>query len=146
MAQTGDLTPFPAGPDRIRLDKWLWHARFFKTRTLATREVQSGHIRVNAARTTKPAQLIGPGDTLTFPQADLIRVIRLLATGDRRGPAPEAQLLYDDLAPPPPPGTRPDPLAVTHAPGFDGNPHGGSGRPSKKDRRTYDLSRRQPLE
>ena len=141
MAQTGDITPVPAGPDRIRLDKWLWHARFFKTRSLATREVQSGHIRVNTARTTKPAQLVGPGDTLTFPQADLIRVVRLLGTGARRGPAPEAQALYDDLAPPPPPGTRPDPLTETHAPGFDGNSHGGSGRPSKKDRRIYDQSR-----
>ena len=126
----------PATPrPTIRLDKWLWHARFFKTRSLATREVQAGHVRLNGTRVVKPAVSVGQGDVLTFAQGDLIRVVRLLAPGQRRGPASEAQALYDDLSPPPLPGAAPP--APTTAPGFDGNRYGG-GRPSKKDRRTLD--------
>lgn len=119
-------------PPTIRLDKFLWHARFFKTRSLATREVQAGHIRVNAVRTTKPAHPVGPGDVLTFATGARIRVVRILALGDRRGPAPEAAGLYDDLSPPAPQaGAGPVP---------DGGGQGGDcgGRPRKKDRRAYD--------
>ncbi|MDE3029378.1 MAG: RNA-binding S4 domain-containing protein [Paracoccaceae bacterium] len=119
----------------IRLDKWLWHARFFKTRTLAIKEVQAGHIRLNAERITKPAQAIAPGDTLTFAQGDRIRVVRLIAIGTRRGPAPEAQALYEDLSPP---------ADKTEAPANPAYDLGG--RPTKKHRRTLDLSRRPPLE
>lgn len=89
-----------AGPgprETMRLDKWLWHARFFKTRTLATQEVEAGHVRVNARRIAKPAFAIGEGDTLTFPQGNRIRVVRVLAASLRRGPAVEAQQLYLDL-------------------------------------------------
>lgn len=85
------------GRATIRLDKWLWHARFFRTRGLATRAVAEGHVRVNARPVDKPATPIGAGDTLTFPQAGRIRVVRVLAAGLRRGPAPEAQALYEDL-------------------------------------------------
>ena len=92
--------PAPAPRETIRLDKWLWQARFFKTRGLATRAVQEGVVRLNAVRVIKPAQLIGAGDTLTFAQADCIRVVRCLAAGLRRGPTQEAQTLYEDLAPP----------------------------------------------
>ena len=81
----------------IRLDKWLWHARFFKTRGLATAEVAAGHVRVNGTRTVKPAYAVGAGDTLTFPQGARIRLIRILQTAPRRGSAPEAQQLYLDL-------------------------------------------------
>jgi ribosome-associated heat shock protein Hsp15 len=81
----------------IRLDKWLWHARFFKTRGLATAEVAAGHVRVNGTRTTKPAQPVGPGDTLIFPQGARIRVVQVLAASGRRGPATEAQALYRDV-------------------------------------------------
>ena len=131
----------PAPPRlTIRLDKWLWHARFFKTRSLATREVQAGHVRLNSVRVTKAALAVGQGDVLTFAQGDLIRVVKVLAPGDRRGPAPEAQALYDDLSPPPPPGSA-APAPAT-APGFDGNKYGG-GRPSKKDRRILDRSQGQ---
>ena len=115
-------------PPTLRLDKFLWHSRFFKTRSLATREVQAGHIRVNAARVTKPAHPVAPGDVLTFAQGAWIRVVRIVAVGDRRGPAPEAQALYDDLSPPAPPASA--------APGSDGTTH--QGRPTKKDRRAYD--------
>lgn len=84
----------------LRLDKWLWQARFFKTRTLAAKVVSGGQVRVNSARVVKPAAQVGPGDTLTFQQERVIRVVRIVNLGVRRGPAPEAEALYDDLTPP----------------------------------------------
>ncbi|PWE33732.1 RNA-binding protein S4 [Maritimibacter sp. 55A14] len=123
------------GPARetLRIDKWLWQARFFKTRSLAARVVSAGKLRVNGTRVTKPSATVGPGDTLTFPQARRIRVVRVLALGERRGPAPEAQALYDDLTPPEesvPGAPRPE----------------GKGRPTKKERRKFDPFRRSPLD
>ncbi|WP_169053182.1 S4 domain-containing protein [Falsirhodobacter xinxiangensis] len=82
----------------MRLDKWLVQARFCKTRTVATELVESGHVRVNGQKTRKPAHAVGDGDALTFPQGGRIRVIRILDMPLRRGPASEAQALYDDLA------------------------------------------------
>ena len=123
-----------AGP-KLRLDKWLWHARFFKTRTLAARTVSAGRCRVNGTPVGKPAFAVGPGDVLTFPQARDVRVIKILALGERRGPAPEAQALYEDLSPPEPRASDPA------APRFDGG-----GRPTKRDRRAYEKSRSDPLE
>ncbi|MCU9849817.1 RNA-binding S4 domain-containing protein [Defluviimonas sp. WL0024] len=90
-----------AAEGRIRVDKWLWQARFFKTRSLAAATVSSGHLRLNGAKTAKPGHAVGPGDVLTFPQGGRIRVVCIRACGTRRGPAPEAQALYDDLAPDP---------------------------------------------
>ncbi|HQU70304.1 MAG TPA: RNA-binding S4 domain-containing protein [Albidovulum sp.] len=96
--------------DRIRIDKWLWQARFFKTRSLAASVVSSGHLRLNGVKMAKPGHDVRPGDVLTFPQADHIRVVRVLAPGTRRGPAEEARTLYADLdggaknADPPQPG------------------------------------------
>ncbi|MBE3637502.1 RNA-binding S4 domain-containing protein [Mangrovicoccus algicola] len=84
---------------RLRVDKWLWQARFFKTRGLAAELVGSGQLRLNGAHVRKAAQVVKPGDTLTFPQGGRIRVIRVLGIGTRRGPAPEAQALYHDLTP-----------------------------------------------
>lgn len=81
----------------VRLDKWLWQARFFKTRGLAARAVAAGCVRVNAHRVTKPATTVGVGDGLTFVQAGRVRVVRIAALGERRGPALEAQTLYVDL-------------------------------------------------
>ncbi|WP_372574921.1 RNA-binding S4 domain-containing protein [Ruegeria jejuensis] len=117
-------------PTRQRLDKWLWHARFFKTRNLAAKQVAGGKVRVNGNRTEKPAQSVGPGDVLTFAQAREVRVIRIEAIGERRGPAPEAQQLYQDLSEPKD--------KVAQNPGY-----AGKGRPTKKERRSLDLSRRQ---
>jgi len=119
---------------RIRLDKWLWHARFFKTRSLSAKVVSGGHVRVNGTKVSKPAQRVGPGDTLTFPQGRDVRVVRIEQLGERRGPAPEAQALYCDLTP-----KREN--FVPPSPRFDGK-----GRPSKKDRRSLDLNRAHPLE
>ncbi|MBV1904300.1 MAG: RNA-binding S4 domain-containing protein [Marinosulfonomonas sp.] len=117
----------------IRIDKWLWYARFFKTRGLARKQVTGGHVRLNSEKISKPAQGVGAGDTLTFAQGSRIRVVRIVAPGARRGPAPEAATLYDDLTPvqekrPTPPKTE------------------GKGRPTKKDRRNMLLSRDAPLE
>ncbi len=109
-------------PDKGRVDKWLWHARFFKTRSLATKQVTGGHVRLNGTRISKASVTVTVGDTLTFPQARRIRVIRIAAIGTRRGPAPEAQALYLDLTPP---EDKPEPAAQIER----------KGRPSKKDRR-----------
>lgn len=86
-----------------RLDKWLWHARFFKTRSAAAAIVSGGAVRLDGEPCSKPHRAVGAGDTLTFPQGRRVRVVRLLAVADRRGPAPEAQALYEDLSPPPAP-------------------------------------------
>ncbi|MDU8913784.1 RNA-binding S4 domain-containing protein [Aestuariicoccus sp. MJ-SS9] len=116
---------------KLRIDKWLWHARFFKTRGLSAKVVSAGHCRVNGQPVAKPAFAVGPGDVLTFPQAREVRVIKVLALGERRGPAPEAQALYDDLDPPQPRAPEPP------APRYEGG-----GRPTKKDRR--DMARGRP--
>lgn len=84
--------------DRIRIDKWLWQARFFKTRGLAAKVVAGGHLRLNGAPMARSGHAVGPGDVLTFPQGRELRVVRVLACGARRGPAEEARALYADLA------------------------------------------------
>ena len=86
----------------LRIDKWLWQARFFKTRSLAVKLVQSGKLRLNGELISKPSRVVSEGDVLTFPKALDTRVIEVRALGTRRGPAPEAQGLYRDLAPPEP--------------------------------------------
>lgn len=81
----------------VRLDKWLWHARFFRSRSLATAEVAAGHVRINGVKVAKPAHPVRTGDTLTFPQGSRIRLVRVTGTSLRRGPAAVAQRLYSDL-------------------------------------------------
>ena len=85
--------------DRIRLDKWLFFARFFKTRSLSSKHIEAGHVRVNATKVLKPATSISIGQVLTIVQSRTVRVVEVLALGHRRGPASEAQLLYRDLTP-----------------------------------------------
>ncbi len=87
----------PGVQPKLRLDKWLFHARFFKSRDLAQDCVESGHLRLNAQRCKKPGHGVVVGDVLTFPQGGQIRVVRVLALAGRRGPATEAQALYCDL-------------------------------------------------
>lgn len=113
----------------LRLDKWLWYARFCKSRTLAAKLCASGRIRLDGTIVQKPHHQVRAGNVLTFPLGPHVRVIKILALGTRRGPAPEARRLYQDLAPPvatpvadPPPGQRPR----------------GSGRPTKVERRAID--------
>ncbi len=124
--------------EKIRVDKWLWQARFVKSRSLAAALASGGHVSVNGAKIAKASHAVGPGDVLTFPQANRIRVVRILAPGTRRGPAPEAQGLYDDLEPAAP-GTPQDNVAPIER--IEGN-----ARPTKRDRRKLDLDRRRALE
>ena len=124
-------TPSETAPT-LRLDKWLWQARFFKTRTLAAKVIASGGVRVNGNRVAKPSVAVRPGDALTFAQGERIRVVVILALGARRGPALEAQALYEDRSPPPP--ERPE-----RPPSFEEG-----GRPTKKDRRALENLRRTP--
>jgi len=63
--------------DRIRVDKWLWHARFFKSRASAGQAASSGRLRINGQRCEKPAQPVRPGDVLTFPQERRVRIVRV---------------------------------------------------------------------
>lgn len=120
----------------LRVDKWLWHARFFKSRSLATAMVSAGRLRVNEQPVSKPNYQARPGDVLTFPQGHHIRVIRVEAIGKRRGPASEAQTLYTDLAPPQPRRKEDTPLQAKPA-----EREKGSGRPTKKERRETDRLR-----
>jgi ribosome-associated heat shock protein Hsp15 len=96
----GGTNPAEAPRETLRLDKWLWQARFFKTRGLAAALVTKGRVRVNGQPAARASRGVGAGDVLTFPQGNAIRVVRIVALGDRRGPAPEARGLYDDLDPP----------------------------------------------
>ena len=84
----------------LRADKWLWYARFFKTRSLATKVCNAGQLRIAGSPVTKAHSQVRIGDVLTFPQARHVRVIKVLALAERRGPAAEARLLYEDLKPP----------------------------------------------
>jgi ribosome-associated heat shock protein Hsp15 len=86
------------GSEGLRLDKWLWQARFFKTRALAAQLVGKGRLRLNQTIVTKPHHRVRPGDVLTFPQGHVVRVVRVVELGSRRGPASEAQTLYEDIA------------------------------------------------
>lgn len=86
----------------LRLDKFLWHARFFKSRTQAAEFVAGGRLRLDGAVVSKPNQLVRAGCVLTFPLGPRIRVVRVMALGVRRGPPAEARTLYEDLEAPAP--------------------------------------------
>ena len=113
---------------KLRLDKWLVHARFCKTRSVAAALVGAGHVRVNGDRAQKPAQTVAPGDILTLAQPRVVRVLRVEALGLRRGPASEAQTLYTELS------EKRDETPPN--PRFEGK-----GRPGKRERRALDLTR-----
>jgi ribosome-associated heat shock protein Hsp15 len=89
-------------PETLRLDKWLWFARFFKTRSLAATVIAAGGVRLNGAVISKPAQGLRVGDELVFPTGKRRRRVTVQALGERRGPAPEARALYREEEPPPP--------------------------------------------
>ena len=83
-----------------RLDKWLFFSRMVKSRPLAADLIRAGHVRVNGDKAHAAAKAIRAGDVLTIALDRQVRVLRVLASGTRRGPYTEARLLYDDLAPP----------------------------------------------
>ena len=121
-----------AAPERMqRIDQWLWMARFFKTRTKATKFVSDGNVRItrneHTARAEKASSGVKPGDTLTFPIGENVRIIEIKLFADRRGPASEAATLYEDHSPPPLPKPEKKPAPFSR--------EAGSGRPTKKDAR-----------
>lgn len=91
MASGGEAVPGQ------RIDAWLWRARFFKTRGLAAAVVTKGRVRLNGERIRKASRTIRAGDVLTFPQGGDIRVVRVRDFAERRGPATEAQMLYEHV-------------------------------------------------
>jgi ribosome-associated heat shock protein Hsp15 len=113
--------------DSLRLDKWLWFARFLKSRSLASKLCAGGGVRINRRVVDKASAQVRTGDVLTFPLGTRIRVIRINALGSRRGPAAEAQTLYEDLSEP-----------VEKQPAAAASRSRGSGRPTKADRRALD--------
>ena len=119
--------------EKLRVDKWFWQARFFKTRSLSAQTVRAGHVRINGQKIHKPSTGLKLGDVLTFVQGRDVRVIKVIAFGTRRGPASEAKTLYEDLTP-----------VQENQP--QGPKFEGKGRPTKQDRRNIDLYRGRALE
>ncbi len=117
------------GPATLRIDKWLWYARFFKSRSGAARLCAGGRVRVNSQLIAKARHPVRIGDVLTFPQARNIRVIEIIGLGERRGPAVEAQALYEDLDPP---------VAQSRREDSQGAREPGAGRPTKAERRAIE--------
>lgn len=81
----------------LRLDKWLWHARFIRHRELAEDLVARRRVRLNEQVVTKTHQLVRPGDVITLTEPVRLRVLRVQALGARRGPASEARALYEEI-------------------------------------------------
>ena len=116
----------------MRLDKWLWAARFFKTRSLAVQAIDAGHISVNGER-AKAAKVLRPGDAIEIRKPPFVHAIVVKGLSERRGPAAEAQALYEETLES---RSRRTQLAaelrsVSAGPRF-------RGRPTKKDRRDYE--------
>lgn len=106
-----------------RIDKWLWAARMFKTRTLATANCDAGHVQING-ETVKASKKLSPGVTVNVLTLGGPRVLEVIAIGDKRGPVAAAQALYIDHTPEPEPQESPLDLRER-----------GLGRPTKRDRR-----------
>lgn len=117
----------------LRLDKWLFFARFCKSRQVAAALCESGRLRVSGTIVAKPHYKLRVGDVLTFPQGRFIRVVEVRSLATRRGPAEEARQLYDDLSPPEEQPPLPQPA---RAAGPRREP--GAGRPTKRERRQLD--------
>jgi ribosome-associated heat shock protein Hsp15 len=113
----------------MRVDKWLWAARFFKSRTLAAAACDGGKVDVND-QGVKPSRMVRPGDRLTIGLSRIKRIVRVVALSEQRGPGAEAAKLYDDLTPPPPPRELRPAQAAYRPPG--------AGRPTKRERRQID--------
>jgi ribosome-associated heat shock protein Hsp15 len=115
----------------VRLDKWLWAARFFKTRTLAVEAIVAGHVSVNGER-AKAAKNLRVGDAIEIRKPPFIHAIAVKGLSERRGPAAEAQGLYEETEASR--ARRVQLAAEMRAPG----PPRFKGRPTKKDRRAYE--------
>ena len=122
--------------DGQRIDKWLWHARFARTRTAAQHLARSGHIRLNRIKVNTPSRAVRPGDVLTLALGRGVRIIEVRDIADRRGSADIARTLYIDRTP----AASPDPAPVAPS-----DPAPGAGkRPDKRDRRRLARLKRAP--
>jgi ribosome-associated heat shock protein Hsp15 len=122
-----------AGTGAVRVDKWLWSVRLYKTRSAATEACRAGHVRVNQAN-AKPATPLRPGDTVTARVEDRERIVEVVRLIEKRVGAPVAAECYVDHSPPPP---------EDHGPGMVNFARDrGMGRPTKRDRRQLDQLRR----
>jgi len=130
-ASNGDMTADATA--KLRLDKWLWHARLFKSRTIAATQIAGGGFRVNKAIVRKSHHTVRAGDVVTFAKGPFVRVVEIVALGTRRGPAVEARTLFRDLNPP---ESQPKPERSIRA--VIGQREPGAGRPTKKQRRQTD--------
>jgi ribosome-associated heat shock protein Hsp15 len=128
-----DVTAVPKAEGRQRIDKWLWHARVGKTRSLVQKLVESGHVRLNGVRITASSQPVKAGDVLTLALEEHVRILAVKGFSDRRGSAPAASLLYEDMSPP---KVRPE-----AAPPVGLIREKGAGRPTKRDLRSINLIR-----
>jgi ribosome-associated heat shock protein Hsp15 len=118
---------------RQRIDKWLWHARVGKTRSLVQKLVEAGHVRLNGTRITASSQAVKPGDVLTIAFEDRVRILEVRGFSERRGSAPDAAHLYEDKSPP---KVASEPASPS---GFGREK--GAGRPTKRDLRHMNLIR-----
>ncbi|WP_078057912.1 RNA-binding S4 domain-containing protein [Rhizobium rhizosphaerae] len=129
MAEEQRLTGM-AG-ERQRLDKWLFFTRLQKSRSIAQKAIEQGLVRVNAVRVSQSSAQVKPGDVVTLSLDRQDRIVKVLASGTRRGPYEEARLLYEDLTPPQDPENRPTLYEIATR-------ERGAGRPTKKERREID--------
>jgi ribosome-associated heat shock protein Hsp15 len=124
--------------DRLRIDKWLWAARFFKTRSLAADEIGKHRVQLNGD-VAKASREVKPGDMVTIRLGPITRIVRVLGVSGQRGPAPIAQQLYEETA---------ESLAAQAAAreqrrlGSEPALSIEQGRPTKRDRRDLDGARR----
>ncbi|MCB9714577.1 MAG: RNA-binding S4 domain-containing protein [Myxococcales bacterium] len=109
----------------VRVDKWLWAARCFKTRSLASAACTAGHVKIDGV-SVKAAKTVRPGDRIEVRTPGGLRILEVAALGDRRGPASVARALYVDHTPPPPPKEVDVPVVTRDR---------GAGRPSKRELR-----------
>ena len=117
--------------EKIRLDTWLWYARFYKSRSLSSKAILSGKLRLNSNKIIKPASKIKINDVLTINHVNAVRIIQIQSIGSRRGPASEAQALYNDLSP--------DVTAASKSKDVsEKSKKDTNKRPTKKDRRILD--------
>jgi ribosome-associated heat shock protein Hsp15 len=118
--------------DRQRIDKWLWHARVVRTRSVAATLASSGHVRLNGVRVAAASQAVRLGDVVTVALDRSVRVLKVVGFAERRGPSESARTLWEDLTPTPEPSTTPQ-----RALPF-GAREPGAGRPTKRDRRAIE--------
>lgn len=130
------MVPSPEPSDRQRIDRWLWCARFFKTRSLAAQAVRGGRVSVNGAR-VKPARELSPGDELRISRGIETFVVRVRSTLARRGPAVEAQASYEEL---PASVEAREKQAYLRSLAGGMRPNAG-GRPTKQERRRWERMR-----